>query len=108
MIIVCQKLLKNTKITGIAIFPFIFLRTRADKTNKKLVNHEKIHLRQQLELGLVFFYLWYVLEFYYRLYQYKNPHLAYINICFEREAYANESNLHYLKERSFWAFLKYK
>ncbi len=57
-----------------------------------------------MELGLVFFYLWYVLEFYYRLYQYKNPHLAYINICFEREAYANESNLHYLKERFLGIF----
>ncbi|MGK0254765.1 MAG: hypothetical protein ACI9OE_002275, partial [Mariniflexile sp.] len=39
--------------------------------------------------------------------QYKKWHLAYRNISFEREAYANEMYLDYLKQRKFWSFLKY-
>jgi len=33
MIIVCQTLLKNTKILGIAIFPFIILKDKRLKNN---------------------------------------------------------------------------
>ncbi|WKS95769.1 hypothetical protein [Riemerella columbina] len=107
MIIVCQSWLKNTKINGITLFPFIFLRNTADRGNKVLINHEKIHLRQQLELGIVFFYLWYVVEFYVLWFRYKNPYKAYRNIRFEREAYANEHRMNYLKQRKFWAFWNY-
>ena len=39
--------------------------------------------------------------------KYKNWQSAYRNISFEREAYANEKDLNYLKKRSFWEFLKY-
>tara|TARA_R110002049_G_scaffold71370_1_gene183903 strand:- start:68437 stop:68631 length:195 start_codon:yes stop_codon:yes gene_type:complete len=58
-------------------------------------------------MGIVPFYIWYVLEFLVRLFQYKKWEIAYQNISFEREAFANESNLNYLKQRSFWQFLKY-
>lgn len=107
MIIVCQKLLKNTKINGITLYPFIFIKKPEDKKNRVLVNHEKIHLRQQLELLIVFFYLWYVLEYYYHFFKLKNTHKAYLAISFEREAYANEHELNYLKKRKFWGFWKY-
>ena len=72
-----------------------------------MLNHERIHLRQQAELLVVFFYVWYGLEYLIRLIQYRNRHEAYKNISFEREAYANEKDLDYLKRRSFWEFLKY-
>lgn len=107
MIIVCQTILKNTKINGITLFPFILLRNQADKSNTILINHEKIHLRQQLELMIVFFYLWYVLEYYYWLIKLKNPNKAYKTISFEREAYAMEGNLNYLNSRKFWGFWKF-
>jgi len=71
------------------------------------MNHERIHLRQQLELLVVFFYVWYVLEYVLRLLQYKNKHKAYKYISFEREAYGNEKDLQHLQRRSFWRFLKY-
>ena len=74
---------------------------------KVLINHEKIHLNQQMELLVIPFYLFYSIEFLWRLVQYKNWHLAYRNISFEREAYANEKDLVYLNKRSFWAFLGY-
>lgn len=53
MIIVCQRLLKNTKISGITLFPFILLRKKELRRNQILINHEKIHLRQQLELLII-------------------------------------------------------
>ncbi len=71
------------------------------------MNHEKIHLKQQLELLIIPFYLIYTIEFLVRLFQYKKRNLAYRNISFEREAYTNEFNLGYLKRRPFWRFLKY-
>jgi hypothetical protein len=107
MIIVCQKPLKKLKINGIALFPFIFVRKPEDKENNVLINHEKIHLRQQLELLIFFFYIFYVAEYYYHLFKLKDPYLAYKKISFEREAYAMESDLNYLKKRRFWSFRKY-
>tara|TARA_R110002049_G_scaffold99113_3_gene241658 strand:+ start:611 stop:949 length:339 start_codon:yes stop_codon:yes gene_type:complete len=93
--------------SGLTIFPFVFLKHKNLKWNKGLLNHEKIHLKQQIELLLIPFYVLYFLEFLIRLFQHKNWHKAYRNISFESEAYHNESNLHYLKQRPFWAFLKY-
>lgn len=107
MIVVCQKFLKNTKINGITLFPFIILRNPKDKLNKVLINHEKIHIRQQLELFIIFFYLWYVIEYYYHLVKIKDAHKAYRAISFEREAYANERDLDYLKNRKLLNFRKY-
>lgn len=93
--------------TGLTIFPFVILKFSRFKTDNVLINHEKIHLRQQLEMLIIPFYLVYLFEFLFRLFQYKNWNLAYNNISFEREAYANQLNIDYLKQRSFWAFLKY-
>jgi len=72
-----------------------------------LLNHERIHLRQQAELLILPFYIWYVFEYLIKLMQYKDKKQAYRNVSFEREAYANEANPDYLKNRKFWAFLKF-
>ena len=85
----------------------MFLKYNQDKENQVFVNHEKIHLRQQLELLVLPFYIFYVLEYIIRLIQYKNKDLAYRNISFEREAYTNETDSDYLKNRSFFGFLNY-
>lgn len=108
MIILSLRLLRKTRINGITIFPFIFLRESAFKKNKILINHEKIHIRQQLELLVIFFYLWYVVEYYYWYFKLKDKHLAYRNISFEREAYAMEEDLNYLETRKIWSFWKYR
>ena len=92
---------------GMALFPFVLVKYKADKENPVFINHEKIHLRQQLQLLLLPFFIWYFLEYFVRLIQYRNKNLAYKNISFEREAYANEQNLDYLKQKSLWGFLKY-
>ncbi len=92
---------------GITIFPFMFLKYKALKDNRVLVNHEKIHLRQQLELLIIPFFIFYGVEFLVRLIQYRNWKLAYGNISFEREAYLNELNLDFLKSRRIWNFIHY-
>ncbi|WP_326987029.1 hypothetical protein [Chryseobacterium sp. MP_3.2] len=107
MILISTRLLKNTKISGITLFPFILLKNRSDLHNKILVNHEKIHLRQQAELLVIFFYVWYVMEYYFLLFKLKDSFLAYKSISFEREAYAMENDLNYLETRKFWSFWKY-
>lgn len=93
--------------TGMTIFPFVFLKSKLLKENQVLINHEKIHLKQQLELLVLPFYVFYSIEFLIRLIQCRKWHKAYRNISFERESYMNESNLDYLNNRPFWAFLKY-
>ncbi len=92
---------------GITVFPFIFLKHKVLRRDIILVNHERIHLRQQLELLIIPFFIIYLLEFLCRLLQHKKWRLAYKTISFEREAYKNEKDLDYLNSRSLWAFLKY-
>ncbi|MEM6718400.1 MAG: hypothetical protein AAF611_03695 [Bacteroidota bacterium] len=92
---------------GITLYPFIFLRDAKDKSNAALVYHEKIHLRQQIELLILPFYVFYVLEWLIRLCYYRNRNKAYRNLSFEREAYQNDHDFEYLKKRKLFQFLKY-
>lgn len=92
---------------GMALFPFVFVRHHALKLDKVFVNHERIHLKQQLELLIIPFFLWYVVEFLIRYVHHKSWHHAYHNLSFEREAYQNEDDLEYLKKRRIWNFMKY-
>jgi hypothetical protein len=107
MFLIVAKYLIPKGYRGMAVFPFILIKYDFDKSNGVFVNHEKIHLRQQLELLVIPFFIWYVLEYLIRLVQYQNMDLAYRNISFEREAYAKETELDYLKQRSFFQFLHY-
>lgn len=92
--------------SGITIYPFVFARENW-RSDKIFINHEKIHLRQQIELLILPFFIWYTLEFFIRLIQFRNRQKAYRNISFEREAYVNESNAAYLLNRKFFSFLNY-
>lgn len=107
MILIVFKYLTPRGFRGLTFYPFVFLADKDDKLNKVFINHEKIHIRQQIELLILPFYLWYFTEYLFRLIQYKDRKEAYFNISFEREAYKNEKDLNYLKQRSFWRFLKY-
>jgi hypothetical protein len=107
MILIVSKYLVPKGYRGITIFPFVILALPNLKNNEVILNHERIHIRQQLELLIIPFFICYCLEFLVRFFQYGNLKLAYNNISFEREAYANEKDFHYLKHRSFWCFLDY-
>lgn len=105
MYLIHAKYLIPKGYVGITIFPFILLKNKEDKQNWTLINHERIHLRQQLELLILPFFIWYFMEFLIRWLQYKNFHCGYRNISFEREAYQNEKDKTYLENRkSFQSF----
>lgn len=84
-------------IRALAFFPFIIIPSTTI-IDDVLINHEKIHLRQQLELLVLPFHIWYLIALY---------RVGYLQIKFEREAYANENNLNYLKNRKPYSFMKY-
>lgn len=84
-------------IRALAFWPFIIM-PKSTIIDEELINHERIHLRQQIELLIIPFYIWYLIEFYTK---------GYYHIKFEREAYKNECNLTYLKHRRPYAWLKY-
>ena len=62
---------------ALTVYPFVFLKVLYLKADCILINHERIHLKQQLELQVIPFYLIYVAEFVIRQIQYKKWHLAY-------------------------------
>ena len=107
MFVIVAKYLIPKGFSGLTIFPFIFLKGKKHVSNPVMMQHEKIHIRQQMELLILPFFIWYGIEYFIRILQYKNKHLAYRNISFEREAYANESQNNFLQKRRFWNFLKY-
>lgn len=114
---------------AMCVWPFIFVRNAAaSHYNTVANNHEHIHAEQQKELLMVgvvlaaigfpfiglwailfvpIFFWWYGIEWIYRLIQYRNQNQAYRNISFEREAYANESDLGYLSTRRKFSWIKY-
>lgn len=101
------------KVGGIALFPVIVLREKYRdseegfwiKRAKQVVNHESIHFQQALELGVLPFYILYILEWLLKLPFYGAK--AYEAISFEREAYGNDTNLKYLqtRKRYNWIYL---
>jgi hypothetical protein len=92
---------------GLSLWPFIFLKTDALKADTTLINHEKIHLRQQQELLILPFYLLYLIEWALRTLWYLDSYRAYRNISFEREAYQKENQPDYLAKRKPYSFIKY-
>ena len=96
MIVLVNRFLLRKKFVGLALWPFLILKDRALKADVVFMNHERIHLRQQVELLVLPFYVWYGVEYIIRLLQYRNRHKAYRNISFEREAYEKEEAILYL------------
>ena len=84
-------------IRGLAFWPFIFIASDTI-IDDELINHERIHLRQQIEMLIIPFYIWYLIELYTK---------GYMNISFEKEAYGNDHDLTYLKKRRIFSFRKY-
>ena len=92
---------------GLTLWPFIFVKEDGLKEDVVLINHEKIHLKQQLELFILPFYIFYVGEWLFRSILYLDRYRAYQNISFEREAYAMEKDLGYIQRRKSYSFLNY-
>ncbi len=75
---------------------------------KELINHESIHLRQQLELLIIFAHILFFGEFLYAKYIKKMVTKdAYYWISMEQEAHRNATNFNYLNERKPYTLFKY-
>ena len=99
-----MKIIRNNIIPGknfaaINLFGVLFVR-RSARLTERLLNHERIHTAQMRELGYLPFYILYLCEWLWRLFR---PGNAYRNLTFEREAYDNDHNLHYLHHRRPYA-----
>lgn len=92
------------KFFAINLFGIIFAKGECSNV---VLNHEKIHSRQMIELFILPFYLIYLMEWMIKLVKYKNNYKAYSNISFEREAYAHQYDMNYLKKRKRFNFINY-
>jgi hypothetical protein len=108
-------IIKSDKITkalsifisvgAITLFPFIILRS--DYDNPTTINHEKIHIEQQRELFVIFFYILYVFYWTKGKVQGMSNDDAYFNIPFEKEAYQKMHDENYLETRENHAWKNY-
>jgi hypothetical protein len=100
--------IKKLWVGGLTIFPFIFLNSKLSEERRKvLLNHEKIHIRQQIELLVIPFFIFYTINYFINLIRYRNHKNAYRNIVFEKEAFIKEKEMDYLSKRKFASFLFY-
>ena len=108
-----MKIIKNSIIPfkgylAINLFGILFVRNDIKRElNDVDINHESIHSEQIKELLFIPYYIWYVIEWFIKIFYYFSFKKAYRNISFEREAYLNEENLHYLNNRKHYAWFKY-
>lgn len=106
-----MKIIRNNIIpfpgfAAINICGLLFVRKNAVIT-PRVLNHERIHTAQMREWLYLPFYILYVLEWLFRLLQYRSAHTAYRNISFEREAYHNQDRKYYIDIRKHYATFKY-
>jgi hypothetical protein len=102
----CKAISWFIPVGAITICPFVICE---NKNNKVSINHESIHVKQQLELLVIPFFIIYLFSWLFNLVKYDgDADKAYLNIVFEREAYANEDDLDYLPTRSKWSCFKTK
>ena len=94
-------------VDGMALFPFVLVKSRKLKHDAVLIRHETIHLNQAAELLVIPFYLLYLFNYLLNWLKYPNHYRAYYEIIFEREAYRNEHDINYLKTRKLWAWRFY-
>ena len=90
---------------GITLAPFgVYIKPK-HMTNHRMMRHESIHWVQQIEMRILPFYIWYVFEWFIKLFKYGKG--AYRNISFEKEAKRNEVEVGYLDRRKSHAWWKY-
>ncbi len=92
-------------VSGVTLAPFGIYLSKRGLNNKQTIRHEQIHWKQQMEMLILLFYIWYFIEWLIRLFT--NPSNAYRSISFEQEAYKKESITNYLSTRKWFAWVKY-
>jgi hypothetical protein len=120
---IAKILLAFSNCIAITIGPFVFLKISQKKTSQQVRNHETCHICQWMEfvwitgltifmlqmlfgislwwhlLSLTSFYIWYVIEWFFKLLIYRNFQIAYEMVSLEIEAYLNEADDDYIENR---------
>jgi hypothetical protein len=93
---------------AITLWPVgIFFNSKGWRNSPTTVRHEKIHWEQQKEMGGILFYVWYLVEYLFRLIRYRNADKAYRAISFELEAHIYSWDDQYLRTRKRYAWIKF-
>lgn len=110
MKIIYNKFIPFKGFFAINLFGTLFVRKNEDGTNPKIplntLTHERIHTEQMKELGYIFFYIWYFIEW---VIEVLLPPFdtAYVDISFEEEANNNETNPDYPNTRKRYSWIKF-
>lgn len=91
---------------AITILLWMFIRKGA-KINDKTYTHENIHLEQEIEMGFILFYIWYIIEFIIKLICTRNWKRTYRSISFEQEAYERADNINWTEFRPHYYWTKF-
>jgi hypothetical protein len=100
------RLLTANYLESVTIAPFgIYSKNHNNNNNKIRINKSKIRWAQQIEMYIIFYYLWYFIEWTMRIPTDKIN--SFKNLSMEKEVDLNMNNLEYLKTRKRFAWTKY-
>ena len=107
MKVIENKIIPPKGYKAITIGPYIFIKP-GTKLSEKDYNHEAIHWEQYKETLVIGFFLIYVIEFIYKFIfvnrgEWKK---TYHKLSMEKEAYLNQDNLDYIKNRKHYKWIK--
>lgn len=105
MKIIYNNLIPVKGFRAMNLFGVIFARKEFKELSKRTLNHEAIHTAQMKEMGYIFFYLWYLVEWFVKLFRCGRKG-AYRNISFEREAYIYQCDYSYQNQRKHYVWWK--
>ena len=110
MKIVYNRYVPFSGFLAVNLFGVLFVRLNEDGSkpyiSERTINHEMIHTAQMKELGYVFFYILYFIEWILRLIL--PPYsTAYRDVSFEEEARTHADDRDYLKERRHYSWINY-
>ena len=94
-------------VSAITLYPFILYSKAEEEVAEDTKNHEMIHIYQQRELWVLWFYILYVYYWLKNKLKGQANLAAYANIPFEVEAYRNQHDRDYLSSREPQAWEKY-
>ena len=106
MIKIYSNIIPFSGYKALTMWPLLFVRKGA-RFGEVDERHEKIHGKQQKEMLLVLFPLWYALEYLVRLCIYRSHRKAYKTISLEQEAYGYQEDIYYLSRRRHYAWVRY-
>ena len=98
-----------SKLTSIQVgaVSFAFWVFSTHELPEEIKRHETIHFYQQLELLMVFQWLLYGVFHLIGWVKYRDTRFAYFTNPFEQEAYENQKDVNYLKNRRWYGWIRY-